>query len=259
MPIERFEEIAEWIVSTFEVVPVQDLAARIKDRQSIRGLAAITFDDAYRSIFEHGLPKLASLGVPSTVFIVSSFPDRPSHTWWDILASRGLLTEAARDRALQAQRGIADEVLSELGKTGATVSLPDALLPAGWDQIRRGLGPGVALGSHTARHANLTVLSGRELDDEVARSRATILERTGHDPEILSYPYGLWVPQVARAAGRAGYRAALTLDESIPGPRHDPLALPRVNVPAGISLDALDCWAAGIRPRRLWRTASSRA
>jgi hypothetical protein len=27
----------------------------------------------------------------------------------------------------------------------------------------------------------------------------------------------------------------------------DPLALPRINVPAGISVAALECWAAGIR------------
>jgi hypothetical protein len=30
----------------------------------------------------------------------------------------------------------------------------------------------------------------------------------------------------------------------------DALALPRVNVPAGIALDALECWGAGIRLRR---------
>jgi hypothetical protein len=54
---------------------------------------------------------------------------------------------------------------------------------------------------------------------------------------------------VVDAARSAGYTTAVTLE---PRPVHagdDPLALPRLNVPASVALPVLECWAAGIRIR----------
>ncbi len=254
MPVDTFESIAGWLAATYDVVPLRELADRASSGRSVRGLAALTFDDAYRGVFDHALPVLAALGLPCTLFVVSGFADRPAWTWWDTLASRGLLSEERRDEALSASRGLAAEVLSGDGNAvdARSAAFPEVLLPATWDRIVAAAGESVALGSHTARHPNLCALSEDELDEELGRSRREIHERAGVEPDALAYPYGLWDARVVRAAGGAGYRTGLTLESRGLGTNAELLAAPRINVPAGIPLEALECWLAGLKLRRPW-------
>ncbi len=254
VPVGAFASIVAWIGASYEVVALGELVDRTAAGRSVRGLAAITFDDAYHGVFEHALGPLAAAGMPCTIFVVSGFAERPAITWWDALGSRGLLTEERRAEALRAHRGLAPEVLRAAGVEGPATDapLPDAFLPATWDRILRSAGDGVELGSHTVRHPNLAALEPAELDEELARSRREIAERTSREVESIAYPYGLWSPRVAEAARRAGYRIGATTEIRPFTAREEPLGVPRVNVPAGISIDALACWAAGIRLRRPW-------
>ena len=130
--------------------------------------------------------------------------------------------------------------------------LPEELLPASWERVTRAAGDLVALGSHTVCHPNLTALHDTELEDELSRSHRQILERTNQVPDAVAYPYGLWDPRVAHAAIRAGYRMGLTLEGGPMTTGQDLLAAPRLNVPSGISPEALECWASGIRLRKPW-------
>src|SRR5262249_18777182 len=52
----------------FQFVPVDELC----EARSLRGLAAVTFDDAYKSVITHALPVLTSLNIPFTVFVNTS-------------------------------------------------------------------------------------------------------------------------------------------------------------------------------------------
>ena len=244
-----------WIAATYDVVPVGELADRAGGGGSVHGLAAITFDDAYNGVFEHALPVLAAAGLPSTISVVSGFADHPAYTWWDTLGARGLLSDKIRDVALSTCRGLGPEVLAAADAALPAGALPHVFLPASWDRIAAAAAngrDGVDLGSHTVRHPNLMTLTDTELDEEMSRSRREIHDRIGKEPEVMAYPYGLWDPRVLGAASRAGYRIGLTLDVRAFAGGGDLLAVPRINVPAGISLDALACWAAGIRLRRPW-------
>ncbi len=250
MPVDTFASIVQWMASSYDVVPLGELAGRAGAGRSVRGLAAITFDDAYRGVFEHALPLLAAAGLPCTIFVVTRFADDPAPTWWDTLAAQSRLSGERRDEALTKQRGLGADVLADPAEPGTVPDFPETLLPAPWDQIIRSTSDLVALGSHTVRHPNLTTLSDTELDEELTRSRREIDERTGQEPEAVAFPYGLWDPRVVNATGHAGYRMGLTLEGGSLSGGRDLLATPRLNVPAGISPDALACWAAGVRPRR---------
>ncbi|MCG6955541.1 MAG: polysaccharide deacetylase family protein [Gemmatimonadetes bacterium] len=252
MPLAAFESIIQWLALSYDVVPLGELADRASAGRSVRGLAAVTFDDAYRGALEHAIPILSAIEIPCTVFVVTGFADHPIPTWWDTLAAQGQLSGARREEALTARRGLAAEVLADDVDYGTTSDLPDALLPAGWDQIVRSMSELVAIGSHTVLHPNLTALGDAALDQELGRSRREIQERTGREVDAVAYPYGLWDPRVASAAGRAGYHIGLTLAGGPTQWARDRLTTPRLNVPAGMSIDALACWAAGIRPRRFW-------
>jgi len=55
----------EVLKRTFKFVALDEYA----DAGDRRGLASVTFDDAYRCVFEEALPVLESLGIPATVFV----------------------------------------------------------------------------------------------------------------------------------------------------------------------------------------------
>ena len=256
MGLGDFEIIIDWIRSTYDVVPLVDLVARVREGVSVQGLAALTFDDAYRGLLRHAVPLLCRAEVPATLFVVSDAPRRPEFFWWDRLAARGKLTEERRVTCLASHRGLGEAILTSVPGEDAVPELSQSLLPASWDEIRAGLDMNTTIGSHTARHPNLTALRVDEVRDELVGSRHEIREQTGWDPALICYPYGLYDDVVLREARRAGYSGGVTLRGGVVGAGEDPLELPRVNVPAGISPEALECWAAGlgfVRSPRLTR------
>ena len=61
-----------WLKRYFDIVELDELFTQ----SDILGKVAITFDDAYQSVFEEALPILESLKVPSTIFINGASLDR---------------------------------------------------------------------------------------------------------------------------------------------------------------------------------------
>jgi peptidoglycan/xylan/chitin deacetylase (PgdA/CDA1 family) len=240
-----FQDYLSAIDDGHTVVPLIEIADRIRQRRSVDGLAALTFDDAYRGVLTHAVPAMSRLGLPSTVFVVSGAAAAPSPFWWDLLGSHDGVPGDLRERALGDLRGDRDAVLSWHPVDDQTV--PSALMPATWREVRAAARDGVAIGSHTVSHRNLETLDPKALREEVERSRAEIGAALGVLPAAVSYPYGRHNRDVVEAARSAGYTAGVTMRFGLSIRDADPLALPRINVPAGISVAALECWAAGIR------------
>jgi peptidoglycan/xylan/chitin deacetylase (PgdA/CDA1 family) len=60
----------------FHVLPLQELVARIRQGEALpEKSVAITFDDAYRSVFTHAAPLLEKHGWPYTVFVSTDYID----------------------------------------------------------------------------------------------------------------------------------------------------------------------------------------
>jgi|WetSurMetagenome_2_1015567.scaffolds.fasta_scaffold00051_39 hypothetical protein len=76
------------------------------------------------------------------------------------------------------------------------------------EQLREIAGLGHEIGSHTMSHANLTLLSDRDLRDELSRSKAVLEDVIGKAVTSLSFPFGQWNLRVWDAAREAGYVAA---------------------------------------------------
>ena len=253
LSMDRFVAQVQWLQEHYRVIPLRELVARIASGRSMRGLAAITFDDAYTGALTFAWPLLRELGLPATMFIVAEAPGGGTPFWWDhpgIVKADAPSTRTRRLFALHGDRTLImnSEGAAEAG-AGAT-DLPATHLPAEWQALRREGNAGLELGAHTLTHRTLTRLSDRDLRREIEHSRDTIAERIEIRPDSFSYPYGIWDARVLAATRRAGYRAAVTLEFGLNKPGTDPLALNRVNVPASISGAAFASWAAGIRPPR---------
>lgn len=159
-----------------------------------RGMAAVTFDDGFASVYEHALPILARLHLPATVFLVA-------------------------------------ETLTDSGRPVDWVDDPPAgrrlraLTP---DRVLEMAEAGVRFGSHGHSHRDLTDLTDAECERELRESR-DVLEALLEAPvPFLAYPRGQHDERVRQLAARAGYTNAFTLPEG-PEPT-GPFSIGRVGI-----------------------------
>jgi peptidoglycan/xylan/chitin deacetylase (PgdA/CDA1 family) len=159
---------------------------------------AVTFDDAYRSVFERALPILERYGLPATVFAPTDHIGLERPMCWPGI-----------DRWL----GGPDEA---------------ELIPMSWAQLGALAELGWEIGSHTASHPHLTQTDDATLADELARSKAACEEHLERTCVSIAYPYGDVDARVIAAAARAGYSAAAALPTNLSS--RDVLAWPRIGV-----------------------------
>jgi len=244
MGVSAFEEHLTWIARTYSVIALAELVERLRAGRSVRGVAALTLDDAYQGALTYGLPVLRALQLPATLFVVAASADSSGFFWWDRLGGGG--SSGERRRYLEDFRGDARLILGEVEERSGG-GLPDICRPAGWAPLRDAARDGLfAMAAHGVSHRHLQALSFDELRFELEAGRAAIGEHVGVAPTLFAYPYGLADDRAVRAVAAAGYNGAVTLARAVARPGQHPLALPRINVPAGIAPEALESWAAEI-------------
>jgi len=94
-----------------------------------------------------------------------------------------------------------------LGKSSSWDSLPKQSHLTS-SQIRQISSLGHEIGSHTLTHANLTLLSDKDLATELSVSKKILEDITGTSVTSLSFPFGRVNRRVWEAAQRAGFVAA---------------------------------------------------
>jgi len=247
LPVERFTRQLRWLRDHYTVIPLLELTARLAAGASVRGVAAITFDDGYTGTFTLALPVLRQLGLPATVFVVAEAPGQLEGFWWDHPVVAAAVTPERRQGWLTELRGDAQLITTALG-AGSAPAPPPTHVPAGWDFVAAAAAAGIDIGVHSATHRTLTMLDDAELEREIKTAAEIIYTRTQAEPAAFAYPYGIWDPRVRRAVRATGYRAAVTLDYGLNTSATDLWSLRRLNVPASISQAAFAGWAAGVRP-----------
>ncbi len=118
------------------------------------------------------------------------------------------------------------------------------------EQLRDLAAAGFELGSHSLTHCMLNALGLREVEHELAESRARIEDFAGVPVRHFSCPHGRWSPEIALAARRAGYETVSTSKVGLNGPRTPATRLRRIDVQRGTT--ALDLLSLA-RGAGLWR------
>lgn len=158
----------------------------------------VTFDDGFRSVAERALPVLQRLGVPGTLFAVSSFARRGDPLVWE---------------GIDHWRGGEHEAELE----SLDFSEMRELQAGGWE-----------IGAHTVTHPHLTRLEPGALARELRECREELGIEMGQECRAIAYPYGDVDPGVVRATAEAGYSAGAALPGRIHRPRE--LEWPRIGV-----------------------------
>ena len=254
LPVKVFCEMVDWLAEAFQVVPLDQVLGS-KDEENGKPLAAITFDDAYVGAISVAIPELWRRGLPATVFAISGA--EPGQTfWWDALAD-GFpdgMPDTTRESALDLARGDEAGVRAWANREGLPLATLDGeFVAASWESVGRASRlPGITIASHTRSHPNLAALGADELAEELAGSRDELLRAVEGSRPWLAYPYGRSSPAVEGAAEAAGYEMAFRVTGGVlrsTDPIPSRFALPRLNIPAGLSLQGFRLRAAGLLGR----------
>jgi peptidoglycan/xylan/chitin deacetylase (PgdA/CDA1 family) len=249
LPQESFAAQLDALVATHDVVA---LSTEALEPHRGRPRAIITFDDAYRGALTVGLDELERRGLPATIFVSPGLFG--TVTWWDRLAEGpdGAVPAATRDAALSTHRGVAPAVEAAFGP-GARALPRWAQIGTETEVLAAGARPGIALGAHTWSHANLAVLDPTALAEELERPLSWLRRSGVRTVPWLAYSYGRTSPTVSAAVAEAGYEGAFRVVGGWlpPGARSmaERFDLPRVNIPAGLSLAGFRLRTAGLLPR----------
>ncbi len=249
LPIGDFRQQLDFLEATHEIVPLRQLL-RPATKAQRRPRAAVTFDDAYRGAVTLGLAELARRKLPATVFVTPGFLEGGTF-WWDELASpTGGLDPGLRATALDELRGDDEAIRARAAERRSPVwaAAPEAR-GAGIADLEAAMRPGnVVLGAHSWSHPNLARIDAQHLTREMTEPLAWLREHfQKFTVPLVAYPYGRFDPRVIMAAAAAGYEAGFAIDGGwAPAVIANPFAVPRVNIPAGISIDGFALRASGL-------------
>ena len=253
--LESFRWQLEFLRDRYTVVPLAELIRRIKRNQAVGGLAAITFDDGYLSVYENAAPVLRSMGLPSTVFLIAGCVEHNSMTWYDRVEAHLLhapvnsITLGGISYGLQNGRtdtvravmrrlkslgiGDRDELIAELAARSGPLApgQTSSYSLMGWDQVRELQSQGMAFGVHTYSHPNLSKITG-DLRPEIDAASELISERLSipFDELVFCYPDGDYNKAVRDHVEATGLLGAAAVINALTSPDADPYALPRVAI-----------------------------
>lgn len=288
--VERFERQMRYLAAHYRVVALDQLPDGGPGVEAGRPLAAITFDDGYRNLYQYASPVLRRLGLPATVFVITDFLQYGRAPWWDRMRAMVASTRCAvvrvpvqgTERRLPletvAHKQAALRVLArELG--GLPPQRREALLarladdleveesklrtfrPLSTRRLREMAGDGVSVGGHGRSHDSFLQLSRECLLAELTESKRVLESVTGRPIRWLSFPYGEFSREAVEAAIEAGYRGAVTTVEGLNDGIRDPFAIRRVGVNDNVTLAQFIVATSGLRNflkallrvPRLWR------
>ena len=246
LPQRAFAAQLDQLLRTHDVVPLAALSTR-GDGAPRRPRAVITFDDAYAGALTAGVEELARRSLQATMFVAPAFLGGAGF-WWDALPMGD--DARVRTKALEEWRGVDAEVRREAVRAGMTLREPPSWSRCASLEQLRASAPTLAYGAHTWSHPNLARLEAAVLRDELARPLAWLRATLPNPVPWLAYPYGRWSPAVAAAASAAGYDGAFIIEGGLTvWPPADRFAVPRIDVPAGVSTDGFAMRVAGLLAR----------
>ena len=225
----------------YDLVDMDEMAARIEGPKRDRFAVALTFDDGYRDNREHALPVLKRHDAPWTLYVTTGYADGIASLWWiafeqairalprvtltiagrihdhDTRTARG--KQAAFDDIYWALRARPEgELRAGVAHLAALAGIDDAALTRAlcldWDELRElAREPSLTIGAHTLTHPMLAQHPVHIAQPEIVEARDRIAFELGRDVRHLAYPVGDPGSAGQREFGIArssGFRTAVT-------------------------------------------------
>lgn len=251
----QFDAMLGWLRCWFNVLPLDEAAARLKAGTLPARAAAISFDDGYADNHDVALPLLQKHGLSATFFIATGFLGGGRMFNDSVIEAvrRCRLAEldasalglgrhalgdlAQRQSAIQQLiRGIKyleigeRQQITERIAEAAQVELPTDLMMQP-DQVRALRAAGMQIGAHTVRHPILARLDADTAAREISESRRALENLLGERVGLFAYPNGKpgsdYLPAQARLVESLGFDAAVSTAWGAARRGCDPFQIPR--------------------------------
>jgi peptidoglycan/xylan/chitin deacetylase (PgdA/CDA1 family) len=255
----------------FDVVPLDEVPARLETNRNPRPFAAITFDDGYRDSLQYAWPILKHHGVPWAIFVVPAFLDRSGRLWWleleeaiarlnVVAVTIGKTKFVFNTRSLQQKNAVyqhlcqclkagpEEELLAVAAQLASLIDLELSRFVgeqcASWDEILvLAQDPNVTIGSHTMSHPILQRHDSTFATREIEQSKSIIESQLGRSVRHLAFPFGDRGSVGQREfflARDAGYLTAVTTRPGHLWTRHarQLTALPRISINGNFQTEA---------------------
>jgi peptidoglycan/xylan/chitin deacetylase (PgdA/CDA1 family) len=225
-----------------DIVTLDEMHRRMRDRDFARRFACFTFDDGYRDNRDFALPLMREFGAPFTVYVTSDYASGTGRIWWvalERLIARADVIEApiggettrldcrdtsAKREAFAVMQGWLRSLPShaEVNRTVTDLcrrhGLDDSAIAyelcMSWTELQTfAADPLVTIGAHTLSHCNIAKCSSEEAEREIATSRANIEAKLDRPAMHFAYPYGDKGAAGTRdfaIARKLGFRTAVT-------------------------------------------------
>ena len=266
-----FERHLDCLGKDFRFVSLDEIGEHIEhDIPFETPVAAITFDDGYRDVYEQALPVLERKGIPAAMFVVTDLVGRPFWQIHDKLYHLVAKAFACWDDPRREMFGLLTDLglpahdFTRRSAIGSPMLAVSALLPglpqadirrvmAGlessvgngfhnvprtvtWEMVADMRRRGFTIGSHTRSHVSLPMESAETIATELQGSKQELDRRLSEPIDHFAYPGGQFTGAVVDAVARAGYRYAYT---ACPHdvPRHHTLTIERLLLWEGSSVN----------------------
>lgn len=253
--LNRFEQELRWISRWFNVLPLDEAAARLVAGSLPPRAAAITFDDGYADNATLAVPVLKRAGLSATFFIATSFLDggrmwndtvieavRACRAPWLDLSAVGLgryALESAESRRQAVSQLLPSikylapaqrETVVAAVQAASGERLPTDLMMRS-EQVLMIRRAGMQVGAHTRSHPILARLDDAAAAAEIAGSKLDLEALTGEPVTLFAYPNGKpgvdYIASHAHMVKQAGFAAAVSTAHGAASAHSDPLQLPR--------------------------------
>ncbi len=250
--------------SGIEAVSLDEMHRRLVEKDFGRRFVCFTFDDGYRDNHTFAYPILKKHGVPFTIYIPTSFPDRLGELWWLVLENviaankRVALRIDGSDRrfdcatvlekrqafdaiywwlrSLRTPEEMSMAVRDLAHRYGVDIAAFCETLCMTWNELAAFAGdPLVTIGAHTVNHIILAKAAPGAVRREMQMSAAVIEAALGERPQHFSYPVGDSTsagPREFAIARELGFKTAVTTRPGVlfPEHAHHLTALPRLSL-----------------------------
>jgi peptidoglycan/xylan/chitin deacetylase (PgdA/CDA1 family) len=192
VPVGQFERQLDTIRRAgFQTISLGQLFDGLDGKAPLpRKPIVLTFDDAYRSVYQVAWPLMRERAMTGTLFAVADHVGGSNE--WD--QAKGLPR-------------------LELMGVAELKSMADA----GWE-----------IGSHGCKHLELAKVDENQQRDEIFRSKSQLESLLGITPEFYAYPHGSYTEPVKELLREAGYRGACSMFSKAGSVTEDPFCLRRI-------------------------------
>ncbi|MDA8348480.1 MAG: polysaccharide deacetylase family protein [Pseudomonadota bacterium] len=236
---ELFAEDLAFLQRYYNVVPLSALETSSVPEKAV----VLTFDDGYRSVYEHAFPILLRFGMTATVYLVTDVVGTNQWIWINefnyLLRSRGAQARPLISRSLGCDPELpvgtlldlmrsrydpirVDLLLKELRQATGLTGSEHPRMHLDWSEIAAMIDGGITFGNHTTNHPNMATLDAIRQKEVIGQALSCLTAKLG-TVTSLAYPFGDHNQTSRRIALEAGHTTIMEV-----GGVNNPLDLTRV-------------------------------